>query len=389
MRGTRHEEEARLSECLQLSSALDRYFQRAQPIAQASELAAEWSGLAGNLPVLLLRSVQRARRLVLATLGLGREDALLLAANSSYTLVETLKQAGMRPTFVALSPRLSPESHTTGYPLWQEIRFGLPTGLSTFGASHLSPVVVDCADSVPTGPLSQAVQMGIFGCHLSARDEESGALIVFANQQQWQLAQSLLHPKDHLSPAQEVAARQQAQRLQALIPAQQQGLQQVATGVALAAGLPQMDSALSFVLAHGIAVEIPAECDPATFVIYAKGENTPLQWLAEIAPIHPAAIAHQASTSQHLARWLLLPVNPHYDDGLADQAVLGVVKAAEYLGVRWRTDPQRAGAYAALLTEMYGPDHDAYRPSFATGLASPGEVALLRKAVQPTACRIL
>jgi hypothetical protein len=71
-----------------------------------------------------------------------------------------------------------------------------------------------------------------------------------------------------------------------------------------------------------------------------------------------------AATAANLARWLLVPVGPDYTDAEIGHAVLGVVKASEYLGVRWRTDPARAAAYAALLTERYGPDHDAYRPVF-------------------------
>jgi hypothetical protein len=46
------------------------------------------------------------------------------------------------------------------------------------------------------------------------------------------------------------------------------------------------------------------------------------------------------------------------------QVVLGIVKTAEYLGVRWRMDPNRAAAYADLMDATYGPGHDAYRPIF-------------------------
>ena len=35
-------------------------------------------------------------------------------------------------------------------------------------------------------------------------------------------------------------------------------------------------------------------------------------------------------------------------------AVLGIVKASDYLGVRWRTDPARAASYAALMDTQYG-----------------------------------
>ncbi|MFV9503404.1 MAG: hypothetical protein AB4911_02445 [Oscillochloridaceae bacterium umkhey_bin13] len=43
-------------------------------------------------------------------------------------------------------------------------------------------------------------------------------------------------------------------------------------------------------------------------------------------------------------------------------ALNAITKAADYLGVRWATNPARAGWYANLMTEWYGSDHDAFRP---------------------------
>lgn len=45
--------------------------------------------------------------------------------------------------------------------------------------------------------------------------------------------------------------------------------------------------------------------------------------------------------------------------------MLGIVKAAEYLGVRWRSNPVQAAEYAAMMDRAYGAGHDAYRPLFA------------------------
>jgi len=104
-----------------------------------------------------------------------------------------------------------------------------------------------------------------------------------------------------------------------------------------------------------------------------------VHWLPELCPIHYAA-ARQGpdylDTARRLARWLLIPVGP--DDSPAEiaHAVLGVVKAADYLGVRWRCDPVRAAAYARLMNEWYGPDHDAYRPIFSTAGPCPTTPAL-------------
>ena len=106
------------------------------------------------------------------------------------------------------------------------------------------------------------------------------------------------------------------------------------------------------------------ESDAATFWAYAKAENTPLDWLALRQPIHYRAMPACRSSAENLLRWLLVPANPDYGEAELRAAVLGVVKAAEYLGVRWRVNPQQAQAYAALMDEMYGPGHDAYRPAF-------------------------
>ena len=87
-------------------------------------------------------------------------------------------------------------------------------------------------------------------------------------------------------------------------------------------------------------------------------------------------------------RWLLAPVHLRDDSTVWRQTVLGIVKTAEYLGVRWRTDPARAAQYAALLTQMYGPDHDAYRPAFDVGTKSSPDAELAAEDLQAPACRL-
>lgn len=100
------------------------------------------------------------------------------------------------------------------------------------------------------------------------------------------------------------------------------------------------------------------------------------------------AAAQGLTTAAHLERWLLAPLGLHTAADEVAQIVLGIVKAAEYLGVRWRTNPQRAAAYAALLTERYGPDHDAYRPAFATAPTSVFEQPEFFDDFAPLACRV-
>ena len=119
-----------------------------------------------------------------------------------------------------------------------------------------------------------------------------------------------------------------------------------------------------------MAVQIPPECDVATFYAYVEQENTPVRWLPQIQPLHYAALRadgapdHRA-TAANLARWLYVPVGPDYTFEEIKHGVLGIVKAAEYLGVRWRSNPVHAAEYAALMDQTYGAGHDAYRPLFA------------------------
>jgi hypothetical protein len=103
-------------------------------------------------------------------------------------------------------------------------------------------------------------------------------------------------------------------------------------------------------------------------VLQLRGENTPVRWLPAARPVHYAAARELGpvwrSSAEHLARWLVVPVGPEQDAEETAHAILGVVKAADYLGVRWRTEPARAAAYARAMVERYGPEHDAYRPAF-------------------------
>ena len=70
------------------------------------------------------------------------------------------------------------------------------------------------------------------------------------------------------------------------------------------------------------------------------------------------------------------------------QAVLGIVKPSEYMGLRWRTDPARAARYAALLNAMYGLDHDAYRPAFSIDTSLSIDAQINAEDVVGPTCRI-
>lgn len=225
----------------------------------------------------------------------------------------------------------------------------------------------------------------LFGLHLSHNMAEAGALLVIRDHA---VAERLVVLAGSADEPECARAAWQLQRLSAICAQQAQQLSTLQTALATAAGLPMLTPVTPFALAHGVAVQIPAEATPSTFYHYIQGEQTPIIWLPQLRPLHPAAISQAAQTAQHLERWLLTPVSPTTPTDLLAQTALGVVKAAEYLGVRWRTNPQRAAAYAALLTARYGPDHDAYRPAFAVPVATLDDGAEAFAAFAPPACRV-
>jgi hypothetical protein len=228
----------------------------------------------------------------------------------------------------------------------------------------------------------------LYGLHLSANADSAGALLVFAagdgGARLHADVVAALAPDDRPAPAQALA---QLRRLMGsgadtgLAARQSAGLAAVWEGLQAAAGLPLLSLPDWGPLAQGVLVRVPDECDEATFYSYVRAENTPVLWLPELRPLHPdARCQHSAqtlATGERLARWLLVPVGPVMSEEEVRHAVLGIVKAADYLGVRWYSDPRRAAWYATMLDERYGPGHDAYRPAFAL---EPGHLAAPRPA---------
>lgn len=149
---------------------------------------------------------------------------------------------------------------------------------------------------------------------------------------------------------------------------QQANLTAVREGLIAAAGLPLVE-ALPGGLGQHLAVRVPEPCDAATFYAYVLGEQTPIRWLPAQRPLHYAAIRRDgapdaALSAECLSRVLPVPVGPGYTAEEVKHAVLGITKAADYLGVRWSTNPERAAWYAQQMVDWYGPDHDAYRVLF-------------------------
>jgi hypothetical protein len=353
--------------------------------ATATHVTAAWRdfvlGQGERGAVLLVRSVARARRALLQTLC-ATGDSVVLPANASYELVESVKRAKIKPTFANLDRQLHLAPAKAVAVAWAEAMAGLPTGCT--GATER--LVIDYADSAPAGQLTAIpADVLLFGLHLAPQAEEAGALLLFRDAGLAQAVSARLRAADEPDWAR---AAWQLQRLLYHAPRHQQVLAQMHHALHAAAGLPLLPLTNAPAIVQGVAVQIPAECATSTFYHYALGENTPVNWLPLLRPLHPAAAARGLTTAAHLERWVLAPLGLTTTVEMMEQTVLGLVKAAEYLGVRWRTTPQRAAAYAALLTERYGPDHDAYRPAFATAPTSIFEQPEFFDDFAPLACRV-
>ncbi|MEM1332443.1 MAG: hypothetical protein AAGG08_03200 [Actinomycetota bacterium] len=144
----------------------------------------------------------------------------------------------------------------------------------------------------------------------------------------------------------------------------------IAIGIRAAAGFDTLPSRRAdHSLLTGVVVRLPGPADPTAFFAYASGEGTGIEWLATRQPLHPHARQHLTRSdlersSHHLARLFHVPVGDRFTTEEVDHAVLGVVKAAEYLGWRWWQDPDLVDDYALFLDAEYGPDHEAFRPAF-------------------------
>ncbi|NJL34731.1 MAG: hypothetical protein HC893_13860 [Chloroflexaceae bacterium] len=223
-------------------------------------------------------------------------------------------------------------------------------------------------------PLPQALlpeaQVTLYGLHLSPDEREAGALLVCADLSLAHRIIAHITPDDQPDPVRALAQCVRLLGADGIAARQQERLHQVWVGLHKAAGLPLLPLPTVGALPHGVAVGIPESCEVSTFYAYVQGEQTPVCWLPEVRPLHYAALRTPDTTSaQQLARWLLVPVGPAYTAEEVSHAILGIAKTADYLGVRWLTDPARAHWYADLMIEWYGRDHDGYRPHF--GVAQP------------------
>jgi hypothetical protein len=319
-------------------------------------------------------------------LGVENEESLLLPPNATHTLVEVVKESGTKPLFGELNQDLQLSSRQSTRIAWLQPPLGLPIA----GNVDAEFTVLDHSDSVPqrvmaTNQSSFRADVTIFGLHLSSDPKTAGSLLVFNSET---LYSRFMAKHKQVEPMACAQAARQLNRLQTLTCHQTRAVEMVSTGLQLAAGLPTLSVSEGVALAHGVAVRIPDEGLPSTFWTYARNENTPVQWLPQLRPIHYTAIASDSATAKHLERWFIVPVSPHSDEETNKQAVLGIVKTAEYLGLRWWNDPERASQYADLLNTMYGSGHDAYRPAFAIDAQLPAEAIFQAEEVVGPSCRI-
>lgn len=336
--------------------------------ADLSAARAAWSDALGGAPVVLLGSVERARALLLRALGVQPGEAVGLPANATRELAEAVKHHPATPRWLDLGPELAlvidPERLEGVRVIWAQ-PFG---GAWEATAPEETALLVDAGDGLPeVGPTERPGAVAtIYGLHLAADPRRSGALIVCQDPALAIALEALARPEDQPDAALALAQLRRLTGSDGLAARQRAALEAARQGLREAAGLPLLAAAPA-VLAQSIAVRIPEPCDAATFYAYVLGEQTPVRWLPALRPLHYAAIRADGApaalaTASHLARVLLVPVGPDYTAEELKHAVLGITKAADYLGVRWATDPARAAWYAGLMTEWYGPDHDGYRP---------------------------
>ena len=318
---------------------------------------ATWSERLGGAWVVLVRDAYRARRLLHQAAGIQPGEWVGVPANASHDLAESVKHHKALPRFLDFDAHLRLSPSSTRF-TWTQVARGLWQPQNT--------TWLDCADTLPMPGAAERPAVTLYGLHLPDADNRPGALLVFSDEALYAEVRALRQPADCPNAAQALA---QCERLPELAENQNANLAEVRRGLHEAAGL-ETHEPNRLALATAVAVQIPLESDVATFYAYVEQENTPVRWLPQIQPLHYAALGadgapHHRGTAANLARWMCVPVGPDYTFEEVKHGVLGIVKAAEYLGVRWRTNPAYAAEYAAWMDRTYGAGHDAYRPLFA------------------------
>jgi hypothetical protein len=311
--------------------------------------------------------------------GVEPGERVGVPVNTRRYLSEAVKKTNGKPLFVELDADLGFVPETPGL---GEVRlvWAQPVGgMAPPAALPGTTLFVDDGTTLPApmteGAASLSAAATLWGLHLSPDRREAGAVVAVADPTLAERLAALLGEEDQPDPARALA---QVGRLAGSegLAARLRGIErETRLGMEAGAGLP-MSPVNPAALPFGVPLRIPAEADAATFIAYVRNELVGLDWLPEIQPMF--YVAYQVTrdpaltrrSAEHLARWVISPLGPDFVDDEVTHAVLGPLKAGEYTGVRWYTNPGRARWYGDLLVEWYGADHDAYHPAFAITVAA-------------------
>ena len=346
----------------------------------SEQALAAWSDYLGaDVPLLLVRNPDRARKLLMRAFGIAGKEPVGIPVNTRRPLSEAVKRSGGTPLFVELDADLNLDPSTPDLAdvrlVWVQPVAGMAPPPELLNATLLVDYSFTLPAPLTDGAAGLTGAATVWGLHLSG--DEHGALIAFPDANLYKAAvESLTDDDTFTSFAQAVAQCERlggadglAARLLAVDAASRKGME-------AGAGMPMAPTSGRCALPFGLAVRVPDEADLATFISYVRNENVNLDWLPEIQPMF--YVAYQVTTDRertlrsaaNLARWIVAPLGPDFVGDEITHAVLGILKAAEYTGVRWYTDPERAQWYGDLMIEWYGPTHDAYRVQFDTRVES-------------------
>jgi hypothetical protein len=339
----------------------------------ADEVVQGWRAYLGAAkPVAVVKDQDTARKYLTQAAGLQEGERVALPVNASRTLAEAVKRVKGVPLFVELDASLEfrPETPNAAFAsiLWAQPPAGLPVPKPLPNTAYL----VDYASSLPVpGAAARApehVAAVVWDLHLNDPDWNNGALVVFNDEGLARRFAPLVTDED---APDWTRAWSQLQRLQGETGLAARVLKiydDAHLGFEAAVGLPLAYQEESLSLPYGLAIRVPAEVDVQTFYAYAVAENVPLVWLPHLQPAYFFAfqvtrdLALTMESAANLSRWLISPLGPDFTEEEVRHAVLVVAKTADYLGVRWYTNPERAAWYGNLLVDWYGPSHDAFRP---------------------------
>jgi hypothetical protein len=337
------------------------------------EVLAAWRDyLRFDGPLLLLSDGNRARKLLIEAFGIEPGEPVGIPVNTRRYLSEAVKRAKGKPHFVELDADLEFQPGTPGL---DQVRLIWAQPVGGMAPPRLIPgktLFVDHGLTLPApldpGGPGLAGAATLWGLHLSEGGD--GALAAITDPELAERLAALVTPEELPDLRRALAQCQRLSGPDGLTARQLAREQKVRVGMEAGAGMP-MGSRADGALAFGVPVRIPDEADLPTFLSYVRNELVDLDWVPELQPIFYVAYqvtqdsALTRQSAEHLARWVFSPVGPDFVEDEVTHAVLGVLKGAEYTGVRWYTNPGRARWYHEMLIDWYGPEHDAFHAAFA------------------------